>query len=141
MTTTTAPLDLTPEPDLKPIYPNPADIDVLLSQDSGLSPTQKTELVSHCLHRACLFGDHQALSYLLTDRQAQSYIDLSVQDDDGLGLISVTIHGFGAESDRDVEREECVRLLVAQGADANTPDKGDSYAVNTLELHLTFHFV
>ncbi|KII93884.1 hypothetical protein PLICRDRAFT_49881 [Plicaturopsis crispa FD-325 SS-3] len=116
-------MDLSPEPDLKPLYPNPADIDALLSQHSGLAPAQKAELVHHCLSRACLFGDLSVLTYLLSDRQAQNYVDLGVQDDDGLGFISLTIHGFGSDSERDVEREECVRFLVAQGADVNAADK------------------
>lgn len=67
--------------------------------------------------RSCVFGDLQVLSYLLGDIQAQAYVDLSVRDEDGLGLISIAILGFGSESDRDVEREECVRLLISQGVD------------------------
>jgi hypothetical protein len=117
-------LDLTLEPELHPLYPNPSQIEPLLSADSGLSPAQKAELVSHCMTRACLFGDLSVLSYLLTDPLAQTYVDLSTQDEDGLGLVSLTIYGFGAESDRDVEREECVRLLIAQGTDVNAVDKG-----------------
>jgi hypothetical protein len=73
--------------------------------------------------RACVFGDLTVLQFLLADQQAQAFVDLGVRDEDGLGLVSLTIHGFGAESDRDVEREECVRLLIAQGADL-AADKG-----------------
>jgi hypothetical protein len=122
--TSLKPIDLTLEPELHPLYPNPNQIEPLLYADSGLSPAQKAELVSHCMARACLFGDLSVLLYLLTDPQAQIYVDLSIQDEDGLGLVSLTIYGFGAESDRDVEREECVRLLIAQGADVNAADKG-----------------
>jgi hypothetical protein len=116
-------LDLSPEPDLHPLYPTQVQIAPLLSPHSGLSPAQKTELVSHCLARACTFGDLSLVSYLLSDSHAQSHVDLGFQDEDGLGLVSLTIYGFGAESERDVEREECVRLLVAQGANLNV-DKG-----------------
>lgn len=63
------------------------------------------------------------LQHLLTDPQAQAHLDLSVRDEDGLGLVSSAIQGFGGDSDRDIEREECVRLLVAQGADMQ-PDNG-----------------
>lgn len=116
-------LDLAPEPDLHPLYPTPAQISALLSIHSGLSPSEKSQLVAHCASRACLFGDLTLLQHLLTDFQAQTYLDLSARDEDGLGLVSLAIHGFGADSDRDVEREECVRLLVAQGADMQ-PDNG-----------------
>jgi hypothetical protein len=119
-------LSLEPEPDLHPIYPTSQQISALLSGDSGLAPAQKAELVSHCLLRACLFGDLSILSSLLSDSQAQQHVDLSAQDEDGLGLIEAAILGFGTESDRDVEREECVRLLVSQGADVNRADRGAS---------------
>ncbi|KAK0208095.1 DIL domain-containing protein [Desarmillaria ectypa] len=115
-------LDLSPEPDLHPLYPSTAYIAVLLSSHSGLTPDQKAELVAHCLARSCVFGELSVLQYLLSDPHAQSYVDLGICDEDGQGLISLAIHGFGAESERDVEREECVRLLIAQGADMS-PDK------------------
>ncbi|PFH50797.1 hypothetical protein AMATHDRAFT_60449 [Amanita thiersii Skay4041] len=115
-------LDLSPEPDLHPLYPTTSYIASLLSSHSGLAPAQKAELVSHCLTRACVFGDLTILQFLLSDPQAQIHVDLGMRDEDGLGLVSLTIHGFGSESERDVEREECVRLLVAQGADMR-PDK------------------
>ena len=117
-------MDLTPEPDLHPLYPSPGQITHLLSPHSGLDPSQKAILVCHCLSRACLFGDLALLQYILTDRQAQPYVDLSTRDEDGLGLISLAIQGFGPESDREVEREECVRLLIAQGADVSNADNG-----------------
>ena len=126
-------MDFKPEPDLHPLYPAAGQIAPLLSSRSGLSPSQKAELVSHCLTRSCVFGDLQVLSYLLGDPQAQPYIDLSVRDEDGLGLISTTILGFGSESERDVEREECVRLLVTQGTDING-DNGACIFVVTLVL-------
>ncbi|KAK0464906.1 DIL domain-containing protein [Desarmillaria tabescens] len=115
-------LDLSPEPDLHPLYPSTAYIAVLLSSHSGLTPDQKAELVAHCLARSCVFGELSVLQYLLSDPHAQSYVDLGIRDEDGQGLISLAIHGFGAESERDVEREECVRLLIAQGTDMS-PDK------------------
>ena len=119
-------VDFTVEPDLQPLYPTPSQLSHLLSPHVGLSPAQKSELVSHCLTRACVFGDFTLLAYLLSDPHAQPFIDLGKQDEDGLGLVSTTILGFGSESEREVEREECVRLLVAEGADVNLPDNGAS---------------
>lgn len=110
-------MDLAPEPDTKPLYPTPGYIAPLLSTNARLSSAQKSELVSHSLTRSCVFGDFTVLSYLLADAEAREFIDLLMRDDDGLGLISLTIIGFGAETERDVEREECVRLLVTRGAD------------------------
>lgn len=124
-----AQISLNVEPDLQPIYPTPSQLAFLLSPNTGLSPSQKTELVSHCLARACVFGDITLLSFLLFEPNAQQHIDLSRQDEDGLGLISATILGFGSESDRDVEREESVRLLVAEGADVNLPDNCTSVII------------
>lgn len=120
----TQPFDLSPEPDLHPLYPTVSQISHQLASNSGLDPSQKAELVAHCISRACVFGDISILQYLLSDPQAQVHVDLGVRDEDGIGLISLAIHGFGSDSDRDVEREECVRLLVAQGADMGA-DKGE----------------
>ncbi|KZT75110.1 hypothetical protein DAEQUDRAFT_720328 [Daedalea quercina L-15889] len=117
------PVDLGVEPDLQPLYPTPAQIAHLLSPYVGLSPQQKGELVSHCLTRACQFGDMLILSHLLTDPNAHPFVDLAKREEDGLGLISTTIVGFGSESERDIEREECVRLLVSEGCDVNTADQ------------------
>jgi hypothetical protein len=64
------------------------------------------------------------LSFLFSDPQSQALVDLGITDEDCLGLISLTILGFGLESDRDVEREECIRLLVSEGADVNQQDNG-----------------
>jgi Ankyrin repeats (many copies) len=116
------PIDLTPEPDLHPIYPSPSTLSSLLAPYSGLHPAQKAELVSHTLSRACLFGDISLLSFLFSDPQAQAFVDPGIRDEDGLSLVSLTISGFGPESDRDVEREECIRLLVSEGADINLRD-------------------
>lgn len=88
-----------------------------------MSPTQKSQLVAHCLARACIFADLSVLQYLLVDPHAQSYVDLSHKDEEQVGLVSLAIHGFGSDSERDVEREECVRLLIQQGADVS-PDSG-----------------
>jgi len=57
----------------------------------------------------------------------QPYVDLSTCEEDGLSLISLAILGFGSESERDVEREECIRLLIAQGADPTSADKGEHF--------------
>ncbi|KAJ8584704.1 hypothetical protein M405DRAFT_936460 [Rhizopogon salebrosus TDB-379] len=141
------PLDFSLEPDLHPLYPTSSYLSQLLSPDSGLAPSQKTELVSHSLSRACVFGDLSLLQYLLSDHQAQSYIDLSIREEDGLSLISLAILGFGSESERDVEREECIRLLIAQGADPGSADKAGWTALHhaavlcppTLVSHLMTH--
>ncbi|KAG5722125.1 hypothetical protein E4T56_gene3764, partial [Termitomyces sp. T112] len=122
--TLTSQWDFSPEPDLHPLYPSLAYIASLLSSNSGLSPNQKAELVAHCLTRACSFGELIILQYLLSDPHAQPHVDLGMCDEDGLGLVSLAIHGFGAESERDVEREECVRLLIAQGADLGADKDG-----------------
>lgn len=113
-------MDLSPEPDTRPLYPTPNYIASLLDPSAHLSPAQKSELISHSLTRACVFGDLTVLSYLLSDPLTRQLINLHSRDDDGIGLISLTILGFGAETERDVEREECVRLLVTHGADLNT---------------------
>ncbi|KAF4572997.1 Dilute domain-containing protein [Pleurotus pulmonarius] len=117
-------LEFSPEPDLHPLHPTIPNIALLLSSHSGLAPSQKAELVTHCLTRACVFGDLQVLSYLISDSQAQAFVDLGIRDDEGLGLVSLTIHGFGSESDKDVEREECVRLLVSQGGSLVADEAG-----------------
>ncbi|EIW86798.1 hypothetical protein CONPUDRAFT_161452 [Coniophora puteana RWD-64-598 SS2] len=140
-------LDFSPEPDLHPLYPTPAHLAPLFSPNSGLSPLQKQELGSHCLTRSCVFGDFSLLSYLLSDPHAQHYIDLSARDEDGLGLVSLIIQGFGSESDKDVEREECVRLLISQGADITGVDNAGwtplhhaaLYSPPTLISHLMTH--
>ena len=118
------PVDIGVEPDLQPLYPTPAQIAHLLSPYVGLSPQQKAELVSHCLTRACQFGDMLILSHLLTDPNAHPFVDLAKREEDGLGLISTTILGFGSESEKDIEREECFRLLVSEGCDVTTADQG-----------------
>ncbi len=114
-------MELMLEPDLHPLYPPPADVSRL---SSGLTPPQKSTLVAHCLTRASIFADLSFLQYILHDAQAQPFVDLNLQDDDGLVLVSMMITGFGADTERDVEREECVRLLVSEGADINVADKG-----------------
>lgn len=117
-------MELTLEPDLHPLYPTPADVSRILAPSSGLTPSQKATLVSHCLTRAAIFADLPFLQYILHDAQAQPFVDLNLQDEDGLVLASMIITGFGADSERDVEREECVRLLVSEGAGINIADKG-----------------
>jgi hypothetical protein len=55
------------EPDLAPLYPTPATISSLLSPNFGLESRQKAQLVTHCLIRACVFGEFSLLTYLLRD--------------------------------------------------------------------------
>lgn len=118
------PASFEPEPDLAPLYPTAVTASTLLSPSFGLEPAQKAQLVAHCLIRACAFGELSLLTYLLRDPQAQPHVDLCIRDEEDIGLISTTILGFGSDSDRDIEREECVRLLLSEGADAETPDRG-----------------
>lgn len=113
-----------PEPDLAPLYPTSATVLPLLSPTFGLEPAQKVQLVTHCLIRACVFGELSLLTYLLRDPQAQPHVNLCVRDEEDISLVSTAILGFGSDSDRDIEREECVRLLLSEGADIETPDKG-----------------
>lgn len=120
-----------PEPDLAPLYPTPTTVSPLLLPNFGLHNGQKAQLVTHCLIRACVFGELSLLTYLLRDPHAQSHVDLCIRDDEDTGLISTTILGFGSDSDRDIEREECVRLLLSEGADVDTPDKGMSLSVSS----------
>lgn len=124
MTTTPTSVNFEPEPDVHPLYPSPAEVSASLSPGSSLSPEQKHVLISHCMTRACFFADLAFFQHILHDPHAKDYLDLNTRDEDGLVYISVIIHGFGSESDRDLEREECVRLLVAEGADVNANDKG-----------------
>ncbi|KAH8835735.1 hypothetical protein DL96DRAFT_1666394 [Flagelloscypha sp. PMI_526] len=117
-------MDLAPEPDLHPLYPTTAQLALQLSLSAGLTPAQKNQLVAHALTRACIFADISVLQYLLVDPQAQSHVDLATKDEEQVGLVSLTIHGFGSDSERDVEREECVRLLIQQGADISADSTG-----------------
>jgi len=126
-------LNFSPEPDLHPLYPTTTHIASLLSPHSGLSSVQRAKLVAHSLTRVCIFGELSVLQYLVSDPQAQPHVDLGIRDEDGLGLITLVIHGFGADSDRDVEREECVRLLIAQGADMGA-DKGDAKVLHLIQF-------
>ena len=129
-----------PEPDLNPLYPTPTTVAPLLSPNFGLEPAQKAQLVTHCLTRACVFGDFSLLTYLLRDPQAQPHVDLCIRDEEDIGLVSTTILGFGADLDRDIEREECVRLLLSEGADVETPDKGMfSFSFRTFHIGSAAH--
>ena len=113
----------TPEPDLHPLYPEPQCVQELLV-DTGLSPQQKQTLVEHSLLRACTFADLPLLTFLLSDLRPRPYVDLDLRDEDGLSLVSITIVGFGTVTDRHMEREECVRSLIQEGADLNSADYG-----------------
>lgn len=113
-------IDILSQPDLHPLYPTPVQISDLLT---SLSSADKSELIAHCASRASTFGDLPLLLHLITEPHARAHLDLGTRDEDGLGLISLAIHGFGGDNDRDVEREECVRLLVTHGADMQ-PDNG-----------------
>ncbi|KAF9015076.1 DIL domain-containing protein [Cyathus striatus] len=109
-------LDLSPEPDLHPLYPTTTQISNLLASNSGLDPNQKPS--------SYLIAYLSVLQHILSNSQTQSYLDLNIRDDDGLGLVSLTIQGFSGDVDHDVEREECVRLLVSQGAELTADNAG-----------------
>jgi hypothetical protein len=115
----------TPEPDLHPLYPEPQCVQRLLIEP-GLSSQQKQTLVEHSLLRACTFADLPLLSFLLSDLRPRPYVDLNLRDEDGLSLVSITIVGFGTVTDRHMEREECVRLLIQEGADLDSADYGET---------------
>ncbi|CAE6534475.1 unnamed protein product [Rhizoctonia solani] len=112
---------------LLPSLPTPALLAVHLSSDSKDTEDEKRALVTHALNRACLFGDQGLLTFLLHDPAARTLTNLDARDEDGVSLASLTVQGFTPKLDhevdeRDVEREECVRLLVHQGADIQTGD-------------------
>jgi len=126
-------MDFYPEPDLHPLYPAVSQLSSQFSSHSGLTREQKAKLAAHCLIRSCVFGDFTVLQFLLSDPQTQSHLDLGFRDEDGVGLISLTIQGFGGDADRDIEREECVRLLASQGADM-LADKGMFKSISYIPL-------
>ncbi|KAF8758564.1 positive myosin-light-chain-phosphatase [Rhizoctonia solani] len=137
-----------------PSLPTPALLAVHLSSNSKDTEDQKRALVAHALNRACLFGDQGLITFLLHDPAARALVNLDVQDEDGVSLVSLTIQGFTptleseeSDNERDVEREECVRLLVQQGADIKTGDLlgwtplhyAALHAPPTLVLYLSTH--
>lgn len=113
-----------PEPDLHPLYPTPHSIADLLDGSSPLAIDQRRTLLSHSLSKAVLFADLPLLTFLLRSAQTRGLINLSATDEDGLGLVSQSILVFGEECDRDVEREETVRMLISEGADCILGDHG-----------------
>lgn len=112
-------------PDLLPPYPSILYLQSLLGPPSQLTQSQSTTLIQHSLERACLFADLPLLSFILHNPASRAYLDLDVKDEDGLSLVSQSILGFnGSDSDRDLEREECIRLLIAEGVNLDSSDAG-----------------
>lgn len=110
------------ELDLTPPYPSPASLNQQLTS-KVLSIDQRRSLLNHALGRACLFADFALLTFLLSTPESKNLVDLNTRDEDGLCIISQSILGFGSvESDRTVDREECIRLLISQGAPITEPD-------------------
>lgn len=109
------------ELDLSPPYPSPTSLEHQLVS-KVLSIDQLRSLLNHSLARACLFADLTLLSFLLNHATAKELIDLRAQDDDGLGIVSQSIQGFSENGDADIDREECIRLLVSHGASISEPD-------------------
>ncbi|KAG9051555.1 hypothetical protein FS837_004065 [Tulasnella sp. UAMH 9824] len=122
------------QPDLNPIYPTPQTL-VELLDGPALTIEQRRILVAHSLSKAVLFGDIALLTFILRNSLTRNQVDLSVVDDDGLGLVSQAILGFGEESDRDIEREESVRLLISEGADVDTGDSAGWTPLHFAALH------
>lgn len=121
------------ELDLTPPYPTPSSLTQQLSS-KVLSIDQRRSLVNHSLARACLFADLTLLTFLFNDETAEELLDLNVKDEDGLCIISQTIIGFGEDIERVVDREECIRLLIAKGAPTNEPDACKSESLSGIPL-------
>ena len=128
-----------PPLDLHPLYPTPNLLSQALDSSSTLTPSERTTLVNHSLSRACLFANLGLLTFLLKDERCNRWVELEGRDEDGATAVSVCIMGFrGAtelgkadqtqdegeevEVERELEREECVRLLVKEGADLTCSD-------------------
>ncbi|KAG8867732.1 hypothetical protein FRC20_005043 [Serendipita sp. 405] len=115
-----------PQLDLHPLYPTPALLSQHLSTSSTLTPDERKTLANHSLQRACAFGDLSLLIFLINDERCNKWIDLEEKDEDGNTMVSVCITGFrgneGGNIERELEREECVRLLIKEGADLNVAD-------------------
>lgn len=113
--------------DLRPLYPTPPLLSHHLSASSTLTPDERRTLVNHSLTRACMFADMVLLTFLLYDDRCNRWLELETQDEDGNSMISSCILGFrgveaGNDVERELEREECVRLLVKEGADLSSAD-------------------
>lgn len=122
-----------PQPDLHPLYPTPSGLSSQLSVSSTLTPGECTTLVNHSLIRACVFGNLPLLSFILHDAKCNKWADLELKDEDGVTPIGVCIMGFrphdgDADLEREMEREECVRLLIKQGVELSTTDNCESRA-------------
>jgi hypothetical protein len=125
-----------PQLDLHPLYPTPDYLSQHLSGSGTLSPEERTTLVNHSLARACTFADLTLLTFLLNDERCNKWVDLELKDEDGATLVSVCIMGFrGLEAqreehdvEREMDREECVRLLVKEGADLNSMDNCEPWS-------------
>lgn len=127
-------IDFISQPDLYPIYPTPQTL-VELLDGPALTVEQRRILVAHSLSKAVLFGDIALLTFILRNSLTTNHVDLSVVDDDGLGLVSQAILGFGEESDRDIEREESIRLLISEGADISIGDSAGWTPLHFAALH------
>lgn len=114
-----------PQPDLHPLYPTPLILSNQLSVSSTLTPAECTTLVNHSLIRACTFGDLALLTFILHDGKCNKWADLELKDEDNVTPIGICIMGFrpndgDADLEREMEREECVRLLIKQGVELST---------------------
>lgn len=116
-----------PQPDLHPLYPTPLILSSQLSVSSTLTPGECTTLVNHSLIRACTFGDLALLTFILNDGKCNKWADLELKDEDAVTPIGICIMGFrpndgDADLEREMEREECVRMLIKQGVELSTTD-------------------
>ncbi|KZT61318.1 DIL-domain-containing protein [Calocera cornea HHB12733] len=109
---------LTFEPDLAPLQPKPIDLLPLLSDPEHIAPSQKRALVAHALRHALVFADLPLLIFLLHDPTSKPSLDLTITDEDGRGVLTVAMMGFGTEDpEREMDREEGCRMLLVAGAD------------------------
>ncbi|KAG8984303.1 hypothetical protein FRB90_005414 [Tulasnella sp. 427] len=127
-------IDFTLQSDLHPIYPTPQTL-VELLDGIALTDDQRSTIVAHSLSKAVLFGDIALLTFILRGSLTRNLVDFKVVDDDGLGLVSQAILGFGEESERDLEREEVVRLLISEGADIAAGDSAGWTPLHFAALH------
>ncbi|KAF8344223.1 DIL domain-containing protein [Cantharellus anzutake] len=107
--------------DLAPPYPTSSSLTAQLKSNI-LTTEQLKQLVQHSIGRACLFADLPLLSFLLESDVSKNFADLNFRDDNGVGILSQSVIAFGEQNDCSVDREECIRALIAHGASVDMGD-------------------